>query len=171
VVGKGLHSDLISYSDDSKRYFDNLTNSNYLRSGPGKSVAHYGLNYHWTTLIRDYSARDFTNFEDRLPEIAGIAKIFSLIWKDDYVAGLWRGHLINQLGWRRGRRTWDFWTIGREQHQFEPFPHIKDRTGWPSWSWKSVPFAVDFGYVKDPVARVIGYNVKLVSSEAPLGVS
>jgi hypothetical protein len=124
------------------------------------------LDYVWQTLIKNYSAHDFTNFEDRLPAIAGIAKVFSDTWKDDYVAGLWRGLLINQLCWYRARGQWSF---SSEQHPFEPFSQITERIRWPSWSWKSAPLSVDFSYITIPAARVIGYNIKLASTEAPFG--
>jgi hypothetical protein len=165
-VGKGLHSGLTWYLDASKTYFDNLTNSNYRPGTPGSSIASLGLNHHWTILIKGYSSRDFTNFEDRLPAIAGIARVFSHIWKDEYVAGLWRGPLINQLGWYRAR---GYRYFSSEQHLFEPFSQITERIGWPSWSWKSAPFSIDFSDIKLPTARVIGYNIKLASTAAPFG--
>ncbi|KUJ11535.1 HET-domain-containing protein [Mollisia scopiformis] len=51
----------------------------------------------WATLINEYSSRDLTFFEDRLPAISGIAMEFSLLWEDDYIAGYWKSDLPLQL--------------------------------------------------------------------------
>jgi hypothetical protein len=48
-------------------------------------------------LIDEYSARDLTKFEDRLPAMSGIAKELSSLWNEEFVAGFWRSFLVNQL--------------------------------------------------------------------------
>lgn len=113
-----------------------------------------------------YSAREFTNFEDRLPAIAGIAKIISQKWNEDYVAGIWRRFLVHQLAWYR-RSGW--YKSRYVPSPSEPFPHLKERTGWPSWSWKTAPFAIRFINIEEIDAQILNHEVKLASQDAPFG--
>jgi hypothetical protein len=53
----------------------------------------------WTGIMEDYSWRDITFPKDRLPALAGVASELQKVWKDEYIAGLWRKQLIRHLGW------------------------------------------------------------------------
>ena len=118
----------------------------------------------WAKLIDEYSARDLTKFEDRLPAISGIAKELASLWNEEYVVGFWRGFLVNQLGWYKA-------TIGSLYSPFEPFQHIQaqKRIGSPSWSWKTAPFPVHITEVDVPAIEVINCQVTLAFLEAPFG--
>lgn len=121
----------------------------------------------WKSLVEEYSARDFTFIEDRLPAIARIGKDLSEQLNGKYIVGFWRGFLVKHLGWyrRSGLSPSQRSSITGSS---EPFTHLKERVCEPSWSWKSAPFAVNI----DPCyedAEVIGYRFDLASSEAPFG--
>jgi hypothetical protein len=53
----------------------------------------------WADLINEDSGRDLSIFEDRLPELAGIAYELWRYWGDTYVAGFWKASLVQHLGW------------------------------------------------------------------------
>jgi hypothetical protein len=89
--------DMVSYKPSHKLSFSNSIQQ--LRFNNALSRKH--TNSGWSNLISEYSARDFTSFEDRLPAIGGIAREFSLLLNDEYVAELWRGELTWTLGWQK----------------------------------------------------------------------
>ena len=54
----------------------------------------------WKDLVKTFVRCDITKPEDRLIAIAGIAKSFHLVNKDEYLAGLWKKDLPWNLAWR-----------------------------------------------------------------------
>jgi hypothetical protein len=75
----------------------------------------------WRRAVLMYSACDLTFDNDKLPALSGIAKTYQHALKDEYLAGLWRSDIGNQLMWRvlePGTRT--------------------DGYAAPSWSWASL---------------------------------
>ena len=70
-----------------------------------------------------YSAANLTHGKDRLPALSGVARLGHNETGDQYLAGLWRAHVEEQLCWRR---------CGSERDT--------ERPAWraPSWSWASV---------------------------------
>ncbi|KFY18990.1 hypothetical protein V493_08208 [Pseudogymnoascus sp. VKM F-4281 (FW-2241)] len=79
----------------------------------------------WCRAIEEYSARNLTNKEDRLPAISGLAQVVKTQLRDQYLAGLWAGDVPRGLCW---------------------FPSFKHRKPFldsiagtdfliPSWSW------------------------------------
>ena len=59
--------------------------------------------------------------KDRLPAFSGIAQLFVEVTGDEYVAGLWRSRIIDQLVWQA----------------LEPAKPLLD-SDVPSWSWAAV---------------------------------
>jgi len=57
----------------------------------------------WQVIVEDFTSRELTQFEDRLPVLAGIAARYSRVVNSGrYLAGLWAGNLEKDLLWRRG---------------------------------------------------------------------
>jgi hypothetical protein len=164
---KGLHSDVVNSMFIGKEFFSAVSRRRY-QLDHLRTKTKSAIGYIWANLIEDYSARDFTNIEGRLPAIAGIAKDFSEMWNADYVAGLWSSFLVEQLGWHRVRGSKSC-KHQPESSPFEPFSHIKERAGWPSWSWNSALFAVIFAAADVGAPELLGYHVKLASQHAPFG--
>jgi hypothetical protein len=55
----------------------------------------------WLTLVRFQTERNLTFRSDVFPAISGLAHSFNDLLKDEYLAGIWRGDLINGLLWHR----------------------------------------------------------------------
>jgi Heterokaryon incompatibility protein (HET) len=86
----------------------------------------------WETLLIDYSRRNLTVDEDRLPALSAIARKLSSSIGSDYFAGLWRSSLIGGL-------CWEIW-LG-----LTPVPDADANAVYfpgtyvaPSFSWASV---------------------------------
>ncbi|KAK5995934.1 hypothetical protein PT974_04353 [Cladobotryum mycophilum] len=73
----------------------------------------------WYMLIEEFSQRKLTVESDRLPALAGIAKVFAKSTGCVYVAGMWREHAITGLLWYRSGASRGSPTC----------PNL------PSWSW------------------------------------
>ncbi|KAL1629234.1 hypothetical protein SLS56_005457 [Neofusicoccum ribis] len=86
--------------------------------------------YYWSyTLIKDYSSRELTYPEDRLPGICAIAKMVQQMTGDQYLAGIWRSDLPTALLWQSYGD--DRATLSDAVHELNhPSPYIA-----PSWSW------------------------------------
>jgi hypothetical protein len=74
----------------------------------------------WKLMVKDYPSRQLTDPRDKLPALSGIVTYFQSALADDYLAGLWRKHLLFDLSWTtsKGVRP-PVWRC-------------------PSWSWMSV---------------------------------
>jgi hypothetical protein len=87
----------------------------YTREGAsdGKPV------WDWYDLIENYTTRNLTNAEDKLPAISGFASVMETRTGDKYVAGLWKSHLSIGLLWHRKND----WLTRLARYRA------------PSWSW------------------------------------
>ncbi|KAE8444618.1 hypothetical protein EG329_014449 [Mollisiaceae sp. DMI_Dod_QoI] len=115
----------------------------------------------WRDIVREFSKRHLTVATDKLPAVAGVAYEMAAMSRQSYVAGLWKGDLINDLLWCR-----DFPTI--------PLPRPTYRA--PSWSWAAIDSPVVWSKAMEcPVeknARVLDCQTKVLSELAPFaGVS
>ncbi|KAJ1327033.1 HET domain-containing protein [Microdochium nivale] len=106
----------------------------------------------WRTLVSSYVALDLTKSEDRLPAIGGVARQMSTrrfrdgrmadgaeAYHDDYLAGLWRATLNDDLLW--------IVSAGSDLKKPRPPPvtirngsdnHAPTLRTIPSWSWASI---------------------------------
>jgi hypothetical protein len=78
---------------------------------------------YWSKIVEEYSKKNLTKESDRLIALYGIAQsIKQQYTHDEYVAGMWKKHLLNQLLWMTYTKL------------------KKDRPKYraPSWSWASV---------------------------------
>ena len=84
----------------------------------------------WTTVIKQYARKELTVEGDKLVALAGVAKWYQGLFKDDvYLAGLWKSHLVDQLLWEVSPNT-----AASRPKAFRA----------PSWSWASVDGRVGF---------------------------
>lgn len=72
-------------------------------------------------IVRLYSGLALTFSKDRLPALAGIARQAYVGSHDQYLAGMWKGRLLEQLCWSRSGS-----------------PNNRLLHGAPTWSWASV---------------------------------
>ena len=96
-----------------------------------------GLNWH--DVDREFSGRNLTYIEDRLPAISGLAAAMHANDASDYLAGLWRSSLPSGLLWYSTTNGSSFFgekscLIGRRHTAYYA----------PSWSWASVTGPVSF---------------------------
>jgi hypothetical protein len=100
----------------------------------------------WHVNVTPYSQRRFTYYSDRLPALSGIAAIMARRSGDDYLAGLWKSTLMNDLAWRA-----------------LPNAGFRVCRGMPSWSWASVS-----GHIHFPVSIPLAIGRSPRSQEARL---
>ncbi|KAK4663984.1 uncharacterized protein QC763_501080 [Podospora pseudopauciseta] len=74
----------------------------------------------WRAMVAEYSLRNLTVEEDKLPAISGLARSFNVGLDDQYFAGLWRGDFVRAL----------FWSTRHDAVKPAKFCA-------PSWSWAS----------------------------------
>ena len=100
----------------------------------------------WLALIEEYSLRNMTNPEDKLPALSGIAQAIHEATNDEYLAGLWRNQIFEDLCWRTYHRNevniqrpggFTFLT-GEVERTPERPPGYRA----PSWSWASLDAAI-----------------------------
>lgn len=108
----------------------------------------------WGKIVMNYSARHLTRQEDRLPALAGLASELQKVWKDSYLAGMWRNCLVAQLGW-----------LGTQRHQ----SRMKDPYIAPSWSWASFPGYSYINAVDQTDAEVVECVVTPLHEANPQG--
>jgi len=110
------------------------------------SISSEELYHYWRWLVHKYGHRSVTLEEDRLPAIAGLARMIGEALEDQYLAGLWKGDLIYALAWFS---IGDMLSRGLDVH----IRNIRERTYVaPSWSWAACPTVAD---VRLPGARVV----------------
>ena len=93
---------------------------------------------YWRFLVRAYSGRRLSYSRDRLPAIAGMADNYYQMTSQQYLAGMWREHLLVDLVWS----SWGWEEVDKP-------PRILPG---PSWSWASIDGGVAF------IAEPIGYQ-------------
>ena len=83
----------------------------------------------WRSLVTAYSTMAITNPQDKLPAILGLANELRSVFGDDYLAGLWKNDLHNNL------------LLTCEAPRALS---TKTRYRAPSWSWASVEGAISY---------------------------
>lgn len=53
----------------------------------------------WFSLVENYSARQLTKEQDKLPALSGLSRSIATRTGDTYCAGLWRSHIIFGMYW------------------------------------------------------------------------
>ncbi|CAI6088594.1 unnamed protein product [Clonostachys chloroleuca] len=110
----------------------------------------------WTTVITHYSKGQLTKESDRLIALYGVAQwMREKLIDDEYVAGLWKKHLLNHLLWMT-------------------YPNLKKQRPAdyraPSWSWASVIGKVSFRDIleaedRDKIAQILEVVVTTVDGK------
>lgn len=57
----------------------------------------------WTAVVKTYSNMQLSNPRDRLPALSGIASRFAKYTDSEYLAGIWREYLVQDLLWTKFR--------------------------------------------------------------------
>jgi hypothetical protein len=110
----------------------------------------------WAQILVEYSGRALSNSEDRLLAISGIAKHYSEILNDEYLAGIWLSDLPSALMW--------------ENISIRFQRPLSNRA--PSWSWAAIDGSVETfnrSVPVDPYLSIISHDIQLVEPTAPFG--
>lgn len=112
--------------------------SSFKREEPGQ------LHYSWNDIVEEYSLKSFTYISDKLPAIAGLARLGSTP-RDEYYFGAFKNGIIPSLLWRH------FGRIENGKYEYVKQDNMRRRA--PSWSWASVDGKVKFltGYMDDSI--------------------
>ena len=111
-----------------ERFKPSLLPSNVTGSGPRASrffAEPKDAYVFWKQAVKAFSSRRLSYATDRLPAISALAECVSAATGDKYLAGLWKGDLVNQLMWQN-------WPAYDEMRTHEDYIA-------PSWSWASTP--------------------------------
>jgi len=107
----------------------------------------------WGSIVSHYTSKKLTYGKDKLPALAGVARKYQEVMgfgEGEYVAGLWRKGLEEQLLWRADRE-------GRPSFRA------------PSWSWANVDCGVD---ICDPALKDSEYFISVIGVIGlPLGAA
>ncbi|KAK1756693.1 heterokaryon incompatibility protein-domain-containing protein [Echria macrotheca] len=119
---------------------------------------------HWRELLQAYSRRELSFPKDRILAMSGIAETYGSVFRDQYLAGLWRFAIDSELLWALA------WNSPRG-------PRPKEYQG-PSWSWAAVSCHIDYRLDLGPGPRrvddgdlleLVDYQAALESEDAPYG--
>lgn len=109
-------------------------------SGTSSAETDMGYAKIWSQIIEEYSVRNLTVLEDKLPALSGLACKFGVVTGFTYIAGLWKETLLYDLVWQRDGSP------------------LEAPTTWlgPSFSWASAYGAVNFRFARHsyPGARI-----------------
>lgn len=108
----------------------------------------------WYGLLEEYTSRQLSRWSDKLPALAGLARIFRQRIGGEYVAGLWSIDLMQGLFW---------------EHNNDRPAGLKPSSA-PSWSWASYDGKIRcIGlYEGHDLAQLLDYNVHLTTTN-PFG--
>jgi hypothetical protein len=112
----------------------------------------------WRHVVEDYSSRQCTFADDRLPAISGIAsELAKTGLYGAYLAGLWQSKVILQLGWA---------VSSHPENQDQDY--IRKLSQLPSWSWASFPGRISFRIPAEAEedALLKNYEISFVDSKA-----
>lgn len=118
----------------------------------------------WYYLLIHYGNRKLTFPSDKMPALSGIAKVYADMLDDEYVAGIWRRYMIEEM----------CWAIGERPHPpYRPALEVDNDYRAPSWSWASVDGEIFVGYHGwgrwgHDVATVVDHHVE-VDGDNPFG--
>lgn len=118
----------------------------------------------WHKLVSDYCSRDLTVPQDKLTAVSGLAQTYARILKlsgKDYLAGLWRHRLPDDLLWRRQpccARLNVPNNIGRQPGRA------------PTWSWASIDGNVEVqAATRCPRVKIKNCQVELAVGDDVFG--
>jgi hypothetical protein len=133
-------------------------------ASPSVTVGQFVAAHHlWCLLVEEYTLRSLTRFSDRLPALAGLARVFHTLFasRSKYVAGIWSGDILNGLLWRR-KFSLDLELCGRRQLESAGSQSSCYRA--PSFSWASLDSPVRFAVAqRNRLTGDNSYSIEILS--------
>lgn len=122
----------------------------------------FSVHRRWRDIVHNYTGRSLGKASDRLVACGALAKAFHGVLCSDYLAGLWRHTLLQDLLW-----------YTRDQEGEPGRAHRLMEYRAPSWSWASVDGDVRHSTLSNDgvtaVAEVVSCEVKLKNPQYPFG--
>jgi hypothetical protein len=84
----------------------------------------HNTRYEWYSILSLYTSRDITRKADRLPAITAVARRYAEILEVEYMAGLWRPWIAEELLWKQKQNITE--AVRPTEYQ------------GPSWSWAGI---------------------------------
>ncbi|KFY08964.1 hypothetical protein V492_05775 [Pseudogymnoascus sp. VKM F-4246] len=98
----------------------------------------------WKDIVKRYTRCDLTVPDDIMVALSGLAKLYQHATGDDYIAGLWKSHILECLNW----------------YVLRPTKRTFSKYRAPSWSWAATDGAVGFNESLAPyLARVVDVQI------------
>ncbi|UZP32332.1 hypothetical protein NXS19_000148 [Fusarium pseudograminearum] len=119
----------------------------------------------WISIVMEYTHRDLSNSEDRPIAIAAVAQEFAAssrknLKASDYVAGIWKPNILEELMWFTNTRY----------SERDNMPRLQG----PSWSWISNPEFIRYSSSRfefEPTASVLSIDIDLVNPDFVFGAA
>ncbi|KAK7428355.1 hypothetical protein QQZ08_005112 [Neonectria magnoliae] len=119
----------LPYLPDSNWHTDPLARADLKKAQFTESASVQDANT-WYAVVEKYTRRGITNPFDTLPAISGLVRVYWKAHKTDYVAGLLKHRLPEDLAWYVGGQT--------ARYKIDP----SSKYTAPSWTWASSRFNV-----------------------------
>ncbi|CEI67441.1 unnamed protein product [Fusarium venenatum] len=136
---KQTHLQSVTGDDDGLEYQQGIESLPWVAfddiSGPSFGAHDSDKLYLWKTILRQYTERNLTNPEDRLPAITGIISELQNVWKDTAIYGHWKEWFVQLLAWYKPE-----YDLINERYLRRA----------PSWSWVSVNGIIHF---EEPIEK------------------
>ena len=110
-----------------------------LQGGLDNALTSSQIHGAWNDLVQHYTKCNLTMSKDKLVAISGIVKRLQPSFKTDYLAGLWRDDLLEQLLWYV--ESYDY---AKRSLAGEKRPEYRA----PSWSWASIDAPIETGKLR-----------------------
>ncbi|KAJ1563135.1 hypothetical protein HK405_013961, partial [Cladochytrium tenue] len=125
----------------------------------------------WLAVVQDYSQRDLTVNDDKLNALSGLANRLANLTGDEYLAGIWKSHIFEDLFWRvRSREEVRKQVPGGFEHSIGKTLCTPKRAAnyrAPTWSWACLDDA-HIDHIPLDYSRLVASLVS--ASTAPSGI-
>ncbi|CAK7228610.1 hypothetical protein SBRCBS47491_006963 [Sporothrix bragantina] len=125
-------------------------NSSVRRESKSKQRFTFG----WNTAVQEFSKRELSFEEDKLPAIAGLASWLAKETNDQYFAGVWKEYVFQDIMWRaypceEPSTKWDESASRQHDGRLKTLLPLKrpSKARAPGWSWASVDGSIVFEYI------------------------
>jgi len=134
---------------------------------PAGTDTNGGIRQTWLDIRAEYTRRNLTNDEDKLPAISAIAFEIAKLTGWSYLVGLWKEHLFTDLQWRCDRHTTT--PTPGEDSLSNPLRPRPPKYRAPSWSWASIDGPIvdadeSYGFRENFHFRIVSCDIEYRSA-------
>lgn len=114
----------------------------FVRGGPPRRGQGPRMKGGWLSLVEDFSRRALEDPSEKLTAIAGAARVLAEHTEDEYLAGLWHSHILEDLFWHTEDPSHGADRVMKNSGEVQAGVVPQYRA--PSWSWAALDSAVRF---------------------------